>query len=120
MMARWLVVAAISCGGPRPAPPDNHPVRDAGIQWVEPNGPRQPSQPDPAATGFDLYVDPPDDVKWMLDGERLSAKLPSRVRGIAPGPHVIAIQPPAPYQPVVKTIDVEAGKAFRVDIHLAQ
>ncbi len=77
-----------------------------------------PPAPDPN-TGFDLYVLPTGVTSWSLDGEVRSDHLPVRIRGIAPGPHVVTIDAPPGYQAERRTIDVRAGAAPEVDIELA-
>ncbi|HUS31607.1 MAG TPA: protein kinase [Kofleriaceae bacterium] len=69
-------------------------------------------------TGFDLYVNPPGTMTWRLDGEERTTRLPSRVRGITPGVHTVAIDAPAGYLSQNQSVTVEAGKAPRVDIML--
>jgi eukaryotic-like serine/threonine-protein kinase len=69
-------------------------------------------------TGFDLYVSPAGTMTWRLDGEERTTRLPSRVRGIAPGVHTVAIDAPAGYLSQNQSVTVEAGKAPRVDIML--
>jgi hypothetical protein len=123
-MTRWLAFVVACSGAPTPAPINRPPpateeprVADPPPAPVPPTDPAD--YPDPN-TGFDLYVEPPYNVVWSIDGESRTDRLPSRVRGLAPGKHVIGIQPPAPYQPVEKKIFVENGKSIRVDIHLAK
>src|SRR5262249_10114720 len=45
-------------------------------------------------------------------------KLPSRIRGIAPGPHQVAIDAPPGFMSQNQVINVEAGKAPRINIPL--
>jgi hypothetical protein len=69
-------------------------------------------------TGFDLYVNPPGVVTWRLDGEARTDKLPSRIRGISPGAHNVAIDAPAGFMSQNQPITVEAGKAPKIEIVL--
>jgi len=69
-------------------------------------------------TGFDLYVNPPGTMTWRLDGEERTTRLPSRVRGISPGVHTVAIDAPAGYLSQNQSVTVELGKAPRLDITL--
>ena len=66
-------------------------------------------------TGFDLYVSPGNITQWKLDGESRTNQLPSRIRNIAPGPHSVMIEAPAGFMTQTQTINVELGKAPRVD-----
>ncbi|MBA3461971.1 MAG: protein kinase [Deltaproteobacteria bacterium] len=83
-----------------------------------------PPPPTPVAvgdqnTGFDLYVQPGGVTQWKLDGESRTDRLPSRIRGIAPGTHTVQIDPPAGFMSQNQQVIVEAGKAPRVDIQLS-
>ena len=69
-------------------------------------------------TGFDLYVNPPGVVTWRLDGEARTDKLPSRIRGISPGAHNVAIDAPPGFMSQNQPITVEAGKAPKIEIVL--
>ena len=69
-------------------------------------------------TGFDLYVNPPGVVTWRLDGEARTDKLPSRIRGITPGAHNVAIDAPPGFMSQNQPITVEAGKAPKIEIVL--
>jgi hypothetical protein len=69
-------------------------------------------------TGFDLYVQPPGTLTWRLDGEARTDRLPSRIRGIAPGRHTVAIDAPPGFMSQNMTVHVEAGKAPKVEIVL--
>jgi hypothetical protein len=69
-------------------------------------------------TGFDLYVTPAGVTSWTLDGEVRTDRLPSRIRGIAPGQHTLEITAPPGFQSEKRTIDVQAGKADEVHIDL--
>jgi hypothetical protein len=69
-------------------------------------------------TGFDLYVTPSGISQWKLDGEPRTDRLPSRIRGISPGPHTVTIEPPSGFMSETQTVSVEMGKSSRVDISL--
>jgi serine/threonine protein kinase len=69
-------------------------------------------------TGFDLYVVPPGTMTWRLDGEARTDKLPSRIRGIAPGQHSVAIDAPPGFMGQNMQVTVELGKAQKVEIVL--
>ena len=69
-------------------------------------------------TGFDLYVTPPGTMTWRLDGEARTDRLPSRIRGIAPGQHTVAIDAPPGFMSQNLSISVELGKAPKVEIVL--
>jgi hypothetical protein len=73
--------------------------------------------PDPS-TGFDLYVAPAGITQWKLDGESRTDRLPSRIRGISPGPHTVQIEPPPGFLSQHQEVMVEAGKAPKVEIAL--
>jgi len=82
--------------------------------------------PDPATTvggdqntGFDLYVSPAGVTQWKLDGESRTDKLPSRIRGISPGSHSVAIDPPPGFLSQSEQVTVELGKAPKVEIVLS-
>jgi serine/threonine protein kinase len=82
-----------------------------------------PPAPTPAApadqnTGFDLYVTPGGITQWKLDGEARTDRLPSRIRGISPGPHTVQIDPPAGFMSQNQQVNVESGKAPKVEITL--
>jgi hypothetical protein len=81
-----------------------------------------PTQPTQVAgdqnTGFDLYVNPPGVVTWRLDGEARTDKLPSRIRGISPGAHNVAIDAPPGFMSQNQPITVESGKAPKIEIVL--
>jgi serine/threonine protein kinase len=70
-------------------------------------------------TGFDLYVQPGGVTQWKLDGEARTDRLPSRIRGIAPGPHNVQIEPPAGFMSQNQQVNVEAGKSPKVEIVLS-
>jgi hypothetical protein len=69
-------------------------------------------------TGFDLYVSPSGTMTWRLDGEARTDRLPSRIRGISPGAHTVAIDAPAGFMSQNMPINVEMGKAPKVEITL--
>jgi eukaryotic-like serine/threonine-protein kinase len=69
-------------------------------------------------TGFDLYVNPPGTMTWRLDGEARTDKLPSRIRGIAPGQHTVAIDAPPGFMSQNMPINLELGKAPKIEIVL--
>jgi hypothetical protein len=69
-------------------------------------------------TGFDLYVNPPGTMTWRLDGEARTDKLPSRIRGISPGQHTVAIDAPPGFMSQNMPVNVELGKAPKVEIVL--
>jgi hypothetical protein len=84
-----------------------------------------PDKPDPAVakvgdqnTGFDLYVTPSGVSQWKLDGELRTDRLPSRIRGIAPGVHEVAIEAPAGFMSHAEKVTVELGKPGKVEINL--
>jgi hypothetical protein len=70
------------------------------------------------ATGFDLYVTPPGMTQWRLDGESRTDRLPSRIRGIAAGTHTVQIEPPPGFMSQFQKVNVEPGKAPKVEIVL--
>jgi len=85
-----------------------------------------PTTPDPVPTvggdqntGFDLYVSPAGVTQWKLDGESRTDKLPSRIRGISPGAHSVAIDPPPGFLSQSEQVTVELGKAPKVEIVLS-
>jgi eukaryotic-like serine/threonine-protein kinase len=69
-------------------------------------------------TGFDLYVVPAGTMTWRLDGDARTDRLPSKIRGVAPGAHTIAIDAPPGFMSQNMPITVEAGKAPKVEIVL--
>ncbi|HSK03714.1 MAG TPA: carboxypeptidase regulatory-like domain-containing protein, partial [Kofleriaceae bacterium] len=69
-------------------------------------------------TGFDLYVTPAGITQWKLDGETRTDRLPSRIRGIAPGVHRVQIDAPPGFLSQAQRVEVVAGRADRVDIKL--
>jgi hypothetical protein len=79
--------------------------------------PPPPPAPDPS-TGFDLYVTPAGITQWKLDGDSRTDRLPSRIRGISPGPHTVQIEPPPGFLSQLQQVSVELGKAPKVEIAL--
>ena len=70
-------------------------------------------------TGFDLYVNPGGVTQWKLDGESRSDRLPSRIRGIAPGAHTVVIDAPPGFMSQSQQVAVDAGKSSKVEITAA-
>ena len=103
-----VLIIAMS-GKPRPAPP---PPAPAPVKLPPP-----PPAPDPN-TGFDLYVAPAGITQWKLDGDSRTDRLPSRIRGISPGPHTVQIEPPPGFLSQLQQVSVEFGKAPKVEIAL--
>jgi hypothetical protein len=71
-----------------------------------------------AETGFDLFVEPAAVTGWKLDGELLTSRLPTRVRGLTPGVHTIEIVPPPGYAGQVRTLVVERNKPTKLQVTL--
>ncbi len=69
-------------------------------------------------TGFDLYVVPAGITRWRLDGELRTDRLPSRIRGIAPGPHAVVIEAPPGFMSQSQNVVVEAGHSQKITIEL--
>lgn len=69
-------------------------------------------------TGFDLYVLPAGITRWRLDGELRTDRLPSRIRGIAPGVHAVVIEAPPGFMSQSQNVTVEAGQAQKITIEL--
>jgi eukaryotic-like serine/threonine-protein kinase len=69
-------------------------------------------------TGFDLYVSPAGISQWKLDGQVRTDRLPSRIRGIGPGVHEVAIEAPPGFVAQDTHVTVEAGKSSKVEINL--
>jgi hypothetical protein len=69
-------------------------------------------------TGFDLYVIPAGITRWRLDGELRTDRLPSRIRGIAPGAHAVVIEAPPGFMSQSQSVVVQAGQAQKVVIEL--
>jgi hypothetical protein len=87
-----------------------------------PQNPQNPPPLPPAVgdqnTGFDLYVSPAV-TQWHLDGDLRTDRLPSRIRGIAPGVHTVAIDAPPGFVGGSQQIPVELGKSQKVEITLS-
>ena len=86
--------------------------------------PTQPPVPTPAVagdqnTGFDLYVNTSGVVQWRLDGEIRTDRLPSRIRGVAPGPHTVVIDPPPGFLSGSQQIMVVQGQAPKLEVKLS-
>jgi serine/threonine protein kinase len=107
VVAAAVVVIALA-GRTRPSP--------------EPAPPPVVAAPPPVTadpnTGFDLYVTPAGITQWKLDGESRTDRLPSRIRGISPGPHTVQIEPPPGFLSFSQQVAVELGKAPKVEIAL--
>jgi eukaryotic-like serine/threonine-protein kinase len=69
-------------------------------------------------TGFDLYVVPAGITRWRLDGELRTDRLPSRIRGIAPGVHAVVIEAPPGFMSQSQNVSVASGQAPKVTIEL--
>ena len=117
-----VAVIALSSGDKKPstttATPD--PKTQPGTGTTTP----PVTNPPPTAvgdqnTGFDLYVQPGGVTQWKLDGEARTDRLPSRIRGIAPGPHTVQIDPPAGFMSQNQQVNVLAGKSPKVEISLS-
>jgi hypothetical protein len=91
----------------------DRPAGSAGTQ----TGAQAPAVAD-QNTGFDLYVTPAGITQWKLDGETRTDRLPSRIRGIAPGVHRVQIDAPPGFLSQAQRVEVVAGRAERVDIKL--
>jgi hypothetical protein len=91
-------------------------VRPAGSAGTQ-TGAQAPAVAD-QNTGFDLYVTPAGITQWKLDGETRTDRLPSRIRGIAPGVHRVQIDAPPGFLSQAQRVEVVAGRAERVDIKL--
>jgi eukaryotic-like serine/threonine-protein kinase len=109
-VAAVVVVIAVT-GGDKQAKPAA--VADNAIRI---NAPVVPAG-DPN-TGFDLYVTPSGTMTWRLDGEARTDRLPSRIRGITPGKHTVAIDAPPGFIGQNVPVEVELGKAPKVEIVL--
>ncbi|TMQ21968.1 MAG: hypothetical protein E6J91_01860, partial [Deltaproteobacteria bacterium] len=106
-----LVVVVIAFSGGKPRPSTQPAPAPVAVK------PPPPPPPDPS-TGFDLYVTPAGITQWKLDGEARTDRLPSRIRGIAPGPHTVQIEPPPGFLSQHQQVAVEAGRAPKVTIEL--
>lgn len=69
-------------------------------------------------TGFDLYVTPAGVTTWRLDGDVRTDRLPSRIRGIAPGAHQLAIDAPPGFLSQRQTITLVQGTTPKIEIVL--
>ena len=107
------VVVIIAMSGGSKAKPK--PSTDTAVTTPPPPPPTATGDQD---TGFDLYVTPAGTMTWRLDGEARTDRLPSKIRGVAPGPHTVAIDAPAGFMSQNMPITVEAGKAPKVEIVL--
>ncbi|HEY5949159.1 MAG TPA: PEGA domain-containing protein, partial [Kofleriaceae bacterium] len=109
-----VIVIAMTGGDKKPNAPvasvDQAPATTPGAQPAVAGGDQN--------TGFDLYVQPPGTMTWRLDGEARTDKLPSRIRGISPGQHTVAIDAPPGFMSQNMPISVEVGKAPKVEIIL--
>jgi hypothetical protein len=104
-----VIVVLLMSGGSRR-------VASAPVPPVAPKPP--PVAPADPSTGFDLYVSPSGVSQWKLDGELRTDRLPSRIRGISPGPHAVQIDPPPGFMSQLQQVAVELGKAPKVEITL--
>jgi serine/threonine protein kinase len=102
--ATAVVLVLLSSRGAKPPAPVAAPVT-------------KPAVADPS-TGFDLYVVPSGVTQWKLDGESRTDRLPSRIRGITPGAHTVQIEPPPGFLSQLQQVEVEPGKAPRIEIKL--
>jgi eukaryotic-like serine/threonine-protein kinase len=68
-------------------------------------------------TGFDLIVEP-SDVPVKLDGQNIG-RAPLKVRNLSPGTHKIELEAPPGFFNKTKRIEVQKGRAERVEIELA-
>ena len=109
VVAVVAVLLLVVSGKPKPAPAPA-PTQTAAK-------PPPPPAADPS-TGFDLYVTPAGIAQWKLDGESRTDRLPSRIRGISPGPHTVQIEPPPGFLSQLQQVAVELGKAPKVEIAL--
>jgi len=102
---------------PAPAPAQNA-ATDPALTAAAATAPAQPAVAGDQNTGFDLYVVPAGTFTWRLDGESRTDRLPSRIRGIAPGQHSVAIDAPPGFMSQNTSITVELGQAPKVEIVL--
>ncbi|HEY4177038.1 MAG TPA: protein kinase [Kofleriaceae bacterium] len=110
-----VVLVIVMSGGPsKPATPTPVANKEPVQTPIAP-----PASVGDANTGFDLYVSPQSISSWKLDGEARTDKLPSRIRGIAPGVHTVQIDPPAGFLSETQSVSVEQGKAPRVNVNLS-
>ncbi len=85
---------------------------------VATDGPQVPAAATDDQTGFDLYVVPAGITRWRLNGELRTDRLPSRIRGITPGPHAVVIEAPPGFMSQSQNVVVTAGQAQKVVIEL--
>ncbi|HEX3760296.1 MAG TPA: serine/threonine-protein kinase [Kofleriaceae bacterium] len=109
VVAVVAILLLVVSGKPKPAPA---PAATPAVAK-----PPAPPAPDPS-TGFDLYVMPAGITQWKLDGDSRTDRLPSRIRGISPGPHTVQIEPPPGFLSQLQQVSVELGKAPKVEIAL--
>ncbi len=110
VVAIVAVLLLVMSGKPKPTP---QPAPTPAVAKQPP----PPPAPDPN-TGFDLYVTPAGITQWKLDGDSRTDRLPSRIRGISPGPHTVQIEPPPGFLSQLQQVSVELGKAPKVEIAL--
>ncbi len=114
-----LVVAASGCWTSLPPPTTSStPIASAPRADAPVGVDAAPAVVSDDQTGFDLYVMPSGVTSWKLDGEPIDTRLPARVRGIVPGPHQIEIDAPTGYTSKTLEVDVELGKAPKLEIEL--
>jgi serine/threonine protein kinase len=107
-----VVVVIAMTGGKKAAP--TKPTPETNVAAT----PTAPAAQSDQNTGFDLYVYPAGVTTWRLDGETRTDKLPSRIRGITSGAHQVAIDAPPGFMSQNQAVDVELGKAQKVEIQL--
>ena len=112
-----VVVVIVMSGGKKDTARTSQPSE-------KPTSPQPVKDPTPTVvgdqnTGFDLYVTPQGVTQWKLDGEARTDRLPSRIRGIAPGPHTVQIDPPAGFMSQNQQVNVESGTSPKVEITLS-
>ncbi|MFN0253498.1 MAG: protein kinase domain-containing protein [Kofleriaceae bacterium] len=121
VVAAVVVVIIIAMSGKKDSTQTatNTPPMETTTTGVSPTPPRPTTQVGDQNTGFDLYVTPRDVSSWRLDGEARTDRLPSRIRGIAPGTHTVQIDPPPGFMSENQQVIVEEGKAPKVSINLS-
>ncbi|MGN6104627.1 MAG: protein kinase domain-containing protein [Kofleriaceae bacterium] len=112
VVAAIAVVAVLALTGDKKA----NPKTEVATQQPAPTAPATTGADQ--NTGFDLYVSPPGVTQWRLDGEARTDRLPSRIRGIEPGPHKVQIDPPPGFMGQTQPVTVESGKAGKIEIVL--
>ena len=122
VVAVAVVIIIAMSGKKDPTPTPTAKVDPGPAETVTPTP--TPTQPPPSQvgdqnTGFDLYVTPREVSSWKLDGEARTDRLPSRIRGIAPGAHTVQIDPPPGFMSENQQVIVEQGKAPKVSISLS-